>query len=79
MSHCDRRRDTRKEFKPCSELCPDGEACCLRGDVPHTLCICSDKHCACHSAARYQLALQARTPAQPDIVFVTDEREKQEA
>lgn len=38
-------------------VCPGGNRCCLRDDPTtdgkHTLCICSDPRCECHSQERY--------------------------
>ena len=39
--------------------CPGGYKCCLnhRQSQPgnkHTLCICHDPHCTCHSQERYE-------------------------
>lgn len=38
----------------CAEHCTDGHACGLRADVPHTLHICTNPRCPCHSRSRYQ-------------------------
>lgn len=38
----------------CNDVCPEGHGCTLRADMPHKLHICSNPHCACHSADRYQ-------------------------
>lgn len=38
----------------CKGVCPQGSACCLRGDVPHSLHVCRNQRCHCHSVERYE-------------------------
>lgn len=44
----------------CAHVCPNGSKCCLNAGIPHTLHICPDMRCACHSEARYLDAKRAR-------------------
>ena len=37
----------------CGHKCPGGSRCTCNGSVVHTLHICSNRDCCCHSAARY--------------------------
>ena len=38
----------------CKKRCPGDRACCLRGDVAHSFCVCRDEGCWCHSQERYE-------------------------
>lgn len=38
----------------CAHNCPGGSHCDLDSTVPHTLHICRDPHCPCHSRERYE-------------------------
>ncbi len=38
---------------PCRKSCPGGNHCYCNGDVIHTLHICSDEGCYCHTKERY--------------------------
>lgn len=40
-------------YKPCKEFCPDGHKCVLRSNVPHTMHLCSNPNCYCHTQRRY--------------------------
>ncbi len=40
----------------CSDRCPYGNICCLDGEAPHALHICSYFDCRCHSEWRYRVA-----------------------
>lgn len=46
--------------KPCPCLCPEGSACCLRGDIKHSFHVCFEPSCACHSEVRYEAAKRSR-------------------
>jgi len=37
----------------CRNKCPAGCNCCLSGDINHTLHLCNDSMCGCHTKARY--------------------------
>lgn len=52
--------DTVAERVRCAHECPGGCPCKLRSDVQHTLHICSDPECVCHSRQRYEEAKQQR-------------------
>jgi len=49
-------------------ICPAGNPCCLehriRPEITHTLCVCSDPRCHCHSQDRYN-GLPPRPPQLP--------------
>lgn len=44
----------------CRRTCPNGCECCLNANIPHTLHICHDPTCPCHSALRYATPHQDR-------------------
>jgi len=41
----------------CSAKCTGGADCRCNGAVPHTLHLCHDKTCVCHTARRYGVEL----------------------
>ena len=45
---------TRRDSERCRNQCPRSQPCCCNGDVRHTLHICNDATCACHSRERYE-------------------------
>ena len=38
----------------CREQCPGGRRCYCNGKIRHSLHICADSRCICHSRARYE-------------------------
>lgn len=50
------------EPKRCQHQCPGGAQCGCRGDIRHTLHVCCNEHCPCHSQEAYELV---NLPAQP--------------
>lgn len=49
-----RRSDVPATAERCKHQCPEGQPCCLRGNVPHTLHVCSNPLCPCHQRDRYE-------------------------
>jgi|GEM_PF-5353671 len=43
---------TLANYERCRKPCPGGNECILQ-DVKHTLCVCPDPRCWCHSSDRY--------------------------
>lgn len=39
--------------KDCKHNCVGGGPCCLRGDLKHSLHVCSVAECVCHAGERY--------------------------
>lgn len=39
----------------CHKQCAGGDKCGCNGAIPHTLHICRNPHCVCHTAAGYGL------------------------
>lgn len=44
----------------CTDCCPEGNPCTLNADVPHTLHVCHNPGCACHSRRRCEATAAQR-------------------
>ena len=47
--------------------CPDGGDCCLNPAVPHSLHICNEPACPCHSEARYRATTEFTSQSVPSV------------
>lgn len=52
------KKSTKRVTRPharCTQQCPKGNRCALEMTAKHTLCVCSDPECYCHSRQRYEV------------------------
>jgi hypothetical protein len=49
-----RKRRMRGDPRACPRSCPGGNLCCLNDAFDHTLHVCMDDGCYCHTEKRYK-------------------------